>query len=115
MAAARPRRAGETENGTERLAASAENRSYLTASSLSKLRRPPLLGRRANGKCSRPYPGRSERRGRGRRSRYAALPAGSAARGTAGRAATAPGRRHRWLRRDLFVFKRRNEIGLDGD
>jgi len=29
----------------------------------------------------RSYPGRSERRGRGRRSRYAALPAGPAARG----------------------------------
>src|ERR1700680_3745867 len=58
-----------------------------------------LLGRRANARCSRPYPGRSERKGRGRRSRYAAWPAGSRARGTDGRAATAPGRRHRRLRR----------------
>src|SRR6266478_603820 len=58
-----------------------------------------LLGRRASGRCLRPYPGRSGRKGRGRRSRYGVLPAGSAARGADGRAATVPGRRHRWLHR----------------
>src|SRR5258705_13003835 len=101
MGTARPQRAGETENGTERLAKSAENRSYSTAfsSPLFKLRRLLLSARLTNGRCSRPYLGRSERKGRGTRSRYAALPIGSAARGADGPAATVPGRRHRWLRR----------------
>src|ERR1700730_2607600 len=63
-----------------------------------------LLGRRASGICLRPYPGRSGRKGRGRRSRYGVLPAGSAARGADGRAATAPGGRHRWLHRRSSYF-----------
>ena len=49
-------------------------------------------------KSGRPYPDRSESTGRGRRSRYAALSAGSAARGA-----------------DGLVFKRRDEICLDHD
>src|SRR6266850_3064214 len=93
MGAARPQRAEETESGTERLA-TWKPPAFSDARRISL-----LLDRRANGKCSRPYPGKSERKGRARRSRYAALPAGLGARGTDGRAATAPARRHRWLRR----------------
>src|SRR5690242_3228909 len=93
MGAARPQRAEETESVTERLA-TWEPPTFRDARRVSL-----LLDRRANGKYSRPYPGKSERKGRGRRSRYAALPAGSGARGTDGRVARAPARRHRWLRR----------------